>query len=172
MMKGAESKPAGLSPRKTGNEMKNELTKIRIINDSFTSVTRESDPDDKWDRDDTCQSHNIKGFEIVDADRKYGYDFEVPFKIDPEKEYYLVAVYYDTGDSFGRDENVIDMIDLYDDINIATEVKRRILDNDNKGSYSVTILNPQGKEYQISTSWVGYFEHLNDVEIHRVKLKL
>jgi len=152
--------------------MKNELTKIRIINDSRIYVTRESDPDNEWDRDDTSRSHNIEGFEIVESDSRYGYDFEVPFKIDPEKEYYLVAVYYDTGNSFGRDDNEIDMIDLYNDVDIATEVKRRILDNDNKNSYSVTILNPLGKEYQISTSWVGYFEHLNDVEVHRVKLKL
>jgi len=165
--------PAGLSPQKNGNEMEKELTKVRIINDSYTYTTRESNPDNEWDRDDTSQSHNIKGFEVVDSDSNW-YDFDVPFKIDPEKEYYLVAVYYDTGNSFGRDGNRIDMIDLYDNVEYAMETKKRIEENDKseKSSYSVTILNPLGKEYQISTSWVGYFQSLNDVEIHRVKLIL
>lgn len=151
--------------------MEKKLTKIKILIDTYSEVTWEADPEDSWSRDSTTQSHTINGFEVVDSKNSWC-DFEVPFEIDPAKEYYLLAVYYDTGDSFGTDGNRIDMIDLYDNIELAMESKKRILENDDKGSYSVKILNPLGKEYSISTSWVGYFEHLNDVEIHRVKLKL
>ena len=151
--------------------MERKLTNIRIIHDCYTEVTREGDPEDRWDRDSTTQSHYIRGFEVV-KENSYG-DFKVPFEIDPEKEYYLLAVYYDTGDSFGNDGNRIDMIDLYDDIELAMESKRRILDeNKDENGYSVAILNPLGVEYRISASWKGYFESLNDVEIHRVKVKL
>lgn len=164
------ARPPGGKEKKE-NKMERKLTNIRIIHDCYTHVTREGDPNDRWDRDSTEQSHTIRGFEVVEEDR-WG-DFKVPFEIDPAKEYYLLAVYYDTGDSFGTDGNRIDMIDLYDDIELAMESKRRILENNkNEEGYSVTILNPLGKEYMISASWKGYFENLNDVEIHRVKMKL
>lgn len=87
-------------------------TKIEVEADIHGYVTRHGDREDRWDRDDTAQDVSITGIKIVD-EKGYG-DLEVNYVVDPNKEYYLVLVNYDTGDSFGRDEGQVCYVDLFE----------------------------------------------------------
>jgi hypothetical protein len=81
---------------------------------------------------------------------------------EPNRPYYLVYAIYDTGDSFGRDEGRIEYIGLYSDLEVAHENERRC--RECVEGYSVTLVTDSGKEYKVSTPWVGYFEHLQYVD--------
>lgn len=101
----------------------------------------------------------------------------VGFEIKPDKTYYLVSVIYSTGDSFSHHSGKIDYIELYESLEMAEATKKMILDSyalkDKEESYSVEILNNSGTAYKISSSsWVGYFESLEDVQIDAIKLKI
>lgn len=147
---------------------------IKIDIRSYDEVIREGNPDDKWDRDDTRSEHTINGFEEVGE--KEGWDFvwpddEIPVKI------YIVYVLYDTGDSFGRSENNIELIGLYKDIADAEAVGDAIesdykeYDEDRGHNYEpLAILLPVKQTIEnVSTStWKGYFEHFNSVEVRRI----
>ena len=142
--------------------MKKKFTNVNIIHDIYEHITREADPDDCWDRNSTAQTHEFRGLEVVEHEYSH---FKVPFSIEYEKPYYLVVVYYDTGDSFGHDENRADLIELYDNIEFAQKTVNIINNSYTSEEYSSEILNCEGKPLKIFNSWQGYFEHLNYVDI-------
>jgi hypothetical protein len=145
------------------------MKNIRIIDKVYTTTIRECDSEDCWDRDDTSMDHDIIGF-VVKEEKDYG-DISVNFDPKYDKEYYLLSVIYDTGDSFGRDEGQIEFIDLYENLAIAEENSRRIRE-DESDKYSVKLLHETGKEYDVHTPWKGYFEDLRGVEIDQVFRKV
>ena len=153
-------------------------TELYIINDRYTEVTKERDPNEEWDGEDTITSNNIQGFGILKPkDRYNSVDIVVTFDIDPKKTYYLVSVIHSTGDSFNHHQGDIVYIELYEELSMATATKEMIENSYNRKnkeeSYSVEILNNEGTMYKISSSpWVGYFERLEEVRIDEVRLKL
>jgi len=138
------------------------VCEIEIIDDTYTEVTRESDPDEQWDGDDTCTSHDIHGFKIG----KYG-DLSVRFEPEYDKTYFLLYATYSTGCSFSQHEGEIEYVDLYEDENVAWENYRR-LDKHGEG-YSAKLLHESGKEYTFSIPWIGYFESLQDLEVMAIR---
>lgn len=153
------------------------------VNDNVTYETTEyADPDDDWDRDNTAEYHHITGVEIVD--KKDRWDLCVPFEVDPDRSYYLLYAIYDTGDSFGRDEGRIELIDLYQDREVAMANAARIdaharkYDSTRWGSareemdepYTVKLMNDAGEECQVHTPWNGYFERLSYTEVLCVRV--
>lgn len=153
------------------------MTDIEIINISYTEVTRERNPEDEWDADDTCTSNNIEGFRIIKPNSRWkSVDLTVDFEPKVDKTYYLVYVIYSTGDSFSHHEGCVDYIFLYENLEFAEATKKMIEDaykkKDKEESYSVEIFNDKGELFKISSSsWVGYFETLTDVVIDYVTLK-
>lgn len=85
--------------------------KFKVINDIYTEVTRERDPTDEWDADDTHQSNSIRGISLTDKDSYYELDTE--FALYSGTDYYLVYGIYSTGDSFSQHEGEIAFVQLY-----------------------------------------------------------
>lgn len=144
---------------------------LEIVDDVYSRDTSEPDPDDSWDRASTYTTHNIEGFRAApESDGKY-YDIVVPYAPLFEERYYLLYVVYSTGDSFGHDEgSSIEYIGFYkpSQLGIAQENERKINDfthNRNSGKYSVKLKSPEGKVFEQSAPWVGYFESMDTMEI-------
>lgn len=132
-------------------------------------VTEEGDPDDSWSRDSTNECHDIRGIRLRSWLNACD---SVPTAVEPERgrDYYLLVVYYDTGDSFGRDEGKVEFFELYESRELADENARRLNEGAQKGESSVTLKSPSGEEYQQSTlCWTGYFETYNGAEVRVVR---
>lgn len=139
---------------------------VRIDKISRQHVTREKDPDERWDADDLDWDHDIQGFSVVGE--KDCWDFVM--SDDPKgKTLHLVYVLYSTGDSFHHEENVICLVGLYEDIEDAMTVMDALEKDYEKDDsrLPVTVKLPKrGVEETIATStWKGYFENLNSVNV-------
>jgi hypothetical protein len=148
-------------------------TKILILDNEHTEITREA-TQPQWDADDTSSTHSIQGFKVV-TDKGH-YTFMVPFKIQPERAYYLVYVLYSTGDSFHNEDGCINFIDMFENEHFANKVRRAIQDDynkygketDNSDKWTITLPNPDGTKYSIHCSWKGYFESLESAHLEIV----
>jgi hypothetical protein len=146
---------------------------IKVIDDTYTKVTRPHDPEDQWSGEDTYTSHSIEGIEIVKKNEYY--DLETEFKILPNKDYYLLYAIYSTGDSFSHHEGKIDYIYLYKTASKA-EAAKTILENHDTESkdwderFNKTIKTEKGKNLKLYISWAGYFESLTSVNIEMVRI--
>jgi hypothetical protein len=147
---------------------------IQVIDETYTTDTSEPDPNDSWDRASTSTDHSIVGFQAApEKDNKY-YDLVVPFEPLFEKDYFLLYAVYSTGDSFGRDDGQgIEFIGFYreEQVGIAQENQRKIETHlrSQNDSYSIKLKSPEGKPFDQTTPWVGYFESLDLVEIVRIE---
>lgn len=143
-----------------------DTVNITIIKESHQTITRHADPDEKWDGDDTETDTEILGFE---ADTKY-FDFIVKKPV--KDTYYLVTVYYDTGDSFHRDDNVMELVGLFENHADAMAVRNAIeKDGRNKGEFTTlqVKLPVAGTIEKVYTgAWKGYFEHYQCCEVSAV----
>ena len=74
------------------NNTATRATPVAVLDHAYTTVTREADPNDEWDRDSTDTSHHIYGIQKA---QKYG-DLECSFELLPNKTYYLLYYLYDT----------------------------------------------------------------------------
>lgn len=143
------------------------MTHVRIEYDTHYDVTREADPSDRWDRDDTYAWHIIR--EVRAVGEKDYYDLVVDFE--PKgTACYLLFVIYDTGDSFGVDQGQIEFIGLYRDRKVAEENKSRIEKLDYKDKYSVQLVTEDGRKYKVHAPWIGYFERFQYADIQQVLL--
>lgn len=163
------------------------VTNIEVVYKDYSS---EGDCDftDKWDQPDVYHSINITG--IRKASRYY--DLELEGDYDPNKDYFLLSVTYETGDSFHREYGKVAFVGIYSDQTVAEENARRIRQHydfygvrDNyrteralqqawKGPGKFKVLGvvltmENGKEYLYHPSWVGYFENLVEIEVKRVR---
>lgn len=80
---------------------------------------------------------------------------------------YVVIAQYSTGNTFGRSEGELTVLDAFEDADKAHELKNALLAPAKKtnglSEYERTV---NGKKYYMP--WVGYFELLNDLSIHAV----
>lgn len=139
------------------------MTAIEIKYHIDQYVTRLSDPEDRWDRDDTAGDITIQGINIVD---KASYkDIDVPIEVTEGEIYYLLWADYNTGDSFGHDGNQFEAIDLFTTSKAAYLARRQLLAaNKSSGIYT----RDDGTNIQIYLPWEGYFESLNDLNVTEV----
>jgi hypothetical protein len=143
---------------------------VKIDKISTQYVTRERDPNERWDADDLAWDHNIQGFSVV-GEKKY-WDF-VMTKNPKGKTLYLVYALYNTGDSFYCEENVICLVGLYEDKEDAVAVMDALeLDNKkNSGRFNpINVKLPKkGVEETIATStWKGHFERLDTINVEMI----
>lgn len=135
---------------------------------SYVTVTREADPEVKWDANDTSVEWDVSGNIREINEDKYG---SIPWGEDVDPEYLLYYV-YSTGDSFGRAYGgSIEFIGLYTNYEYAKKSADIIRSHDNKYEYSVNILDNNGKEIKIHAAWSGYFESLCYVEVIPVNIE-
>jgi hypothetical protein len=144
---------------------KPKYTNVYVVDNSYSHVTQEADPDDAWSADSTSTDHNILGLTF----KNNGNFLNVPFKIEASKSYFLLYVIYSTGNSFSNHDGAIDFIELYEDYDSALRASK-IIQRDRSADYNIEIFNSLGFKYKISCSWKGYFENLQDVCIKEVKL--
>lgn len=150
------------------------MSNVIVIDRVRCIETSEVDPDDSWSRASTEEEHDIRGIKLSEGG--YG-DIDVPFTVESNKSYYLVAVYYNTGDSFGHDENKVCFIDLFSTEEKAKDAVKRIEENNesynkwtDKKSGALVIKREDDADLKLYTSWQGYFESMNTCEIHVVEL--
>jgi hypothetical protein len=153
----------------------------KIEHTSYTNVTREADPEDRWDADDLDTTWDISS-NIIESDDKFP-DIVVPFKLELDKNYYLVYVIYNTGDSFHHHSGYsCNFIELFSDKNKAENLVKLIKQqnkdyNDNQknlgeNAYSFSYKDELDNNKIISCDWNGYFESIQSCEVQTMNLKL
>jgi len=150
---------------------------IRVIDYVHIDVDREATRTE-WDADDITEYHRIEGIKVVDKG-EYG-DISVPFIPEHGKNYFLVCVEYDTGDSFHRERGKMCFVDLYEKYEdaratcdkIYRDMKKYNEKHGLKGAddFSVKIENSSGSKYQFSCPWKGFFESFGGTKIENVNL--
>jgi hypothetical protein len=121
--------------------------------------------DDVWDADDIYHDTTILSFSLSSR----GGDIPVHFIPEVGIDYYLLYATYSTGDSFHVETGVVEYIGLYDDNNLAWKNYRAL---ENVTEYSVILTAPNGLSYMQSVPWVGYFEHLTNLKVMKIQLKV
>jgi hypothetical protein len=136
-----------------------KLTRVSIVD--YTEEFQIEKPKDDYARGTTRTTHDIRGFTIV-KDDEYG-ELEVAYSIDSKQQYYLLAVIYDAGDSFGLDQGCIDFIGLYRTFNEAQANALRIREHYDKNSSELFLISPSGKEYKAGAPWKGWSSELDQI---------
>lgn len=148
---------------------------IKINKISFAGVTREHDSNDEWDGDDLRHEHSFEGFEVVEKNPEYEWDFILPKP--PGDCLYLVCAYYSTGDSFHHEENCLEMVYLTDNnidamaILRALEINYIEFEKTQKLDFKPLVIHlpVSNIDINIATStWKGYFEQLNRIQIEHL----
>jgi hypothetical protein len=143
-----------------------KLTQIHIIDNAHTEVTSEADPDDEWSRESTYQSHYIQGFEVAIYGR-WG-DVECEFEPGFDTPYFLLYYTYDTGDSFGSDEGLIEFVGFYKNHDLA--IRSMEIINGNLSADAVAIVDDNGTEYK-ECLHQDYFGQMHDAVVQTVYRK-
>lgn len=108
-----------------------------------------------------------------------------------QEKHYLVVVRYETGNSFGTSHGNYTIIKLCDNYEYASRIKEYIqYDNEvyyaNENQFSEKIKDERKEKFPdiygmfynegnsdlMYKKWLGYFEKLEDVEIHEMKVTL
>ena len=128
-------------------------------------VTRERNPDDQWDRDDTRSEHTMQFISIA---REGSWNtISYPGEVKPGDKVYLLFAVYSTGDSFGHDEDrSVELISVHKDLNCA-KYNYKVLEGVDKDNYasSVVLSQDDGSTWKMSPPWCGYFESLSYLKV-------
>lgn len=138
----------------------------------YTEITREADPNEDYDGDDTHTDWTISNT-IEPSNNENRCDLALPFEIEDGKIYYLVYVIYDDGDSFSHQSNLnLDLIDVFSNKEKAQMVIDNILKLGNDFGYTPKFVyeNEVGIERTISANWTGYFNGIGKCEYQEVSL--
>jgi len=167
---------------------KPQIYPIKVVKEKHIHVTRHAERDERWDRDDTSSDWDVLGIQLV-PEEGVG-DLYVNFPIEINKTYWLVYAVYNTGDSFGRDENgALEEIEIYKDETMALDCAREIRKHADMysvyertyyrpkmkrpkdfDSYILVVIGNDGKELEVHAPWNGYFESLSYVEVRPVTI--
>ena len=168
--------------------------KIKVINKSYTEITRHRDLDEQWDGDDTYTSHDIRG--IYKLNKNEYCDLDSEFELEKNKNYYLVYGIYSTGNSFCHQDGVIKFVQLYLTKNKAEKCAKALQDHYNLwkepswgenhklnqklqkeaekknryAQFSQKIELESGIILDYSVDWTGYFEHSLNMHVETVRL--
>jgi len=138
-------------------------TKIDVEYFRHEYYVSEPDPESSWDNGSTAADWGILGIKFADRYSEITVDFEVL----KGKTYYLVVVDYNSGDSFGSYDNCLEFVDLFETLEAAENAAEEVRTPE---GYSYHYTRNNGRRISVSCPWVGYFESLNDITVHPVKL--
>lgn len=153
---------------------KKKMHGLRILRTGGSEVTRERNPDDEWDQDDTRAWTDVQGLEIAEDARMA--DLAIPFEPEEGESLYLLSVTYSTGDSFSRSEGLFDAIAAYRTEEKALRAAATIeAHSDREGGawryHALPLEAEDGSLFQASVSWIGYFESLDGVNVDKLKVQ-
>lgn len=136
---------------------------FKVIVDINEYQTREPNGDDDWDSGDTAADISINGVEFAE----HYFDVVLPTEYCGNKPLFLLWANYDTGDSFGRQCNKFEAVDIFQDRSRAEAAQRALTDSpEGNASY----VRDDGTTIQYSCPWDGYFECLNYLEVEEVAI--
>lgn len=115
---------------------------------SYLEVTRERDPENTWDGEDTLTSWDINGVKLCDKNSYDVFTSQEDFSLGDE--YHAVIAVWSTGDSFSRSDGAY--CEIFGVYHSKEDADSRI---DQLRS---------GKEEWLP--WDGYFEHLDSLEVY------
>jgi len=141
------------------------MTHLRIDVNREEYYTAEPNPRDSWDNGCSAASIEINGMYVM-HDSQYR-DITVDFDVVRGRNYYLLWADYCTGDSFGTYDNCFEAIDVFETWEAADAARQALLNTE--GRYNGCYTRENGKQVSMSLPWVGYFEHLNDLNIQKVR---
>jgi len=130
---------------------------FKVIADIREYYTREPDGDDEWDSGDTAADISIQGVEFAE---RY-FDVALPQEYIPGP-LYLLHANYDTGNSFGRQRNRFEAVDIFQDRARAEEALRALTNSEEDNA---SYVRDNGTTIQYSCPWHGYFKCLNYFEV-------
>lgn len=150
------------------------MSNIKVIKHSYTHCVRTANPDEEYDGDDYDTHHDIVGFKI--ASKTDCSDGSVSFTPKKGVDYFLLHVIYDTGDSFSQDNGKIEFMGLYESKEFVETVKQKLIEHnelikDAFDTIPLELTTEDGREYQFTAPWQGYFEHFQYAEITAVQLQ-
>jgi hypothetical protein len=154
---------------------------IQIIVETTEYETSEQDPEDSWDRaDTTMEVVGVSAIRVSDrvdrvSDRvevRRGWYGNDTFDVEPNERglVYAVIARYSTGDTFGRDDGRVQVMDVFDNNEEAAALTEALECSEHDKSEAVVNfeLKHGGREYYLP--WVGYFEHLENVDVHPLRV--
>lgn len=152
------------------------MAEIKVLADSWTTVTAEEDPDDQYSGEDTDTDWTFNGIKL--ASKTEYPDLTTDFKPKTGKTYYLVLVTYDSDDSFSHNGNAcVEYVDLYRDIDKATATRDEIIRHNNANNkwtdekpYNLVLTLDNGKDLEYPAPWLDYFSDLGEVRLVTVCL--
>lgn len=139
------------------------ITHLRLQHTGYESVTREADPTDDWDRNDTATDWTVGEVYRVAASC---YDtVSVPFDVPVGTTVYPVYAIWSSGDSFGHDDRGhFEFIDVFTTEQKAKDCIKSLNGDDRDGEkYTCSYIREDGARIQFSRPWVGYFESLDEL---------
>jgi len=152
------------------------MAKIKVLSHSWTEITEEANPDDDWSADSTSTYWSFNGIKVV-SEKDY-FDLVTAFEPKKRETYYLVLVVYHSGDSFHHADNeYVEYIDLYQDINNAEQAAEEIRQHDSaydrrghEETYKLMVTMANGKRKHHYASWHGYFNGVGSIQVVSVSL--
>jgi hypothetical protein len=136
---------------------------LHLNTESYTDVTRDSDPDDRWDADDTSTSWSLRGIMLSDVDGQHALPADFPVEIGDTV--YVVYAIYSTGDSFHcADGEYLEVISFHKDRARANR-NMAAANGPHASRHEMTIEFENGKKITRHCPWDGYFESLDRVDV-------
>lgn len=134
-----------------------EKTKTKLVLEYSVHgyTTEKADIDDSWDRDNTATDFSPEILRLGTKGNNWCVEtFEVDFPVEVGNLLFLVVVRYDTGDSFGYNENDFCFIGVYKEKEEAQKVRESIEDG----------------SHELSYKWTGHFEKYRNTEVYLMNL--
>ena len=156
MGKGNELSTGGKNRKKWG---------VCVDSTCFTEVTREA-TEDQWDADDIRHDSSIQGARPC-SDHEHA-DVVVAFEPKQGMEVYLVVVRRSTGDSFHREEGLMEVVAAFSDKRLALWAAESIQISGEANRLG--FFAEDGGLDTIHVSWSGYFESLDSVDVQAIEL--
>lgn len=145
--------------------------KVRQI----TEVTRERNPDDQWDADDTQTSWYPEAVLLTDCDSEHA--MPADFDVQVGDMVHVVYAVYSSGDSFCSLEGCnLEILSVHknEDIarsnaKLAREAKEGV-GKDWEENWNITLDTDSGVKLKFHCPWFDYFESLDYVEVYSGKV--
>lgn len=137
------------------------MPKIVVSAETETWTTRQADPNDEWDRDDTVgRVTGVSAYVDTRDNSYYGDSLARDLDVRPGDTVYAVVVGYTSGDTFGSDGGHAKVMDIFTTRAEAEALCAHLKTYEDKGDFSAEY---NGVEY--NHPWVGYFELLDSLEV-------
>lgn len=152
------------------------MTTLYLVTEGYTEVTREADPNERWDGDDLAHDNRVEEV-LLSKPKGYSYEeFEVGFGVKVGDKVYVLTVTHSTGDSFHHETGCLAIVDVYEDFKVAAFNKKKIDANNRKPDSDMYIkikfelADGEVKLNNYSCGWEGYFENVESIDIESYQI--